>query len=435
MTWVELDDPAIGEEVAAVAVRLGEHASAITKDVRDIIADAVPALHGDERINALFLASVEENIHAVLHILQHDLRSAIAPNAAVEYTRRLAQRDVGISPLLRAYRLGQTRFQRDFINELLRGREGDHVEGNTALRMVEVVSSYVDHVVEEIIDVYQQAREELLSHRSAIFVQRVRTLLRERNISADAAQGMLNGYLLAQHHLGAVIWCDESATSADSLSELQHCSLKLAEAAACAEPPLFAPFDESTAWLWFPLGDRTAVQRAQLEAVACAPDFPMSLALGDPLPSLSGFRRTHSQAVLAHNVAVAARPPLSNVTAFTDVAPISTMCQDLDGARAWVTETLGGLAIDDERGSVLRETARVFLANGRSFTATATQMILHRNTAQYRIRKAEELRGRPLRDGRLEVELALLACHYLGSAVLQSPQPEAEGQLSEAVLL
>ena len=58
-------------------------------------------------------------------------------------------------------------------------------------------------------------------------------------------------------------------------------------------------------------------------------------------------------------------------------------------------------------------------ATGGSYTATADQLFLHRNTAQYRVQKAEELRGRPLREGRLDVELALLACHWLGSAVLQ----------------
>jgi DNA-binding PucR family transcriptional regulator len=65
----------------------------------------------------------------------------------------------------------------------------------------------------------------------------------------------------------------------------------------------------------------------------------------------------------------------------------------------------------------------VFLQTGGSFTTTADQLFLHCNTAQYRIQKAEELRGRPLREGRLDVELALLACHWLGGAVLQ---PAAE---------
>ena len=77
------------------------------------------------------------------------------------------------------------------------------------------------------------------------------------------------------------------------------------------------------------------------------------------------------------------------------------------------------LAMDSERQARLRETARVFLQTGGSYTATAEQLYLHRNTAQYRVQKAEELRGRPFREGRLDVELALLACHWLGSVVLQ----------------
>ena len=96
------------------------------------------------------------------------------------------------------------------------------------------------------------------------------------------------------------------------------------------------------------------------------------------------------------------------------------LCADLDAARAWVHETLGELATDTTRNEGLRETARVFLETGGSYTATAEQLFLHRNTAQYRVRQAEEVRGRPLRDRRLDAELALVACHWLKHAC---PQP------------
>ncbi len=110
----------------------------------------------------------------------------------------------------------------------------------------------------------------------------------------------------------------------------------------------------------------------------------------------------------------------SPVTPFVDVAPITMLCADLDSARAWIHETLGELAVDSTRNEGLRETARVFLQTGGSYTATAEQLFLHRNTAQYRVRKAEEVRGRPLRDGRLDVEVALLACQWMKTAVLRA---------------
>ena len=146
----------------------------------------------------------------------------------------------------------------------------------------------------------------------------------------------------------------------------------------------------------------------------------MSLAVGEPVRGIDGFRRSHRQATSARAVALAAGDQRSPITPFVDVAPIAMLCADLDSARAWIHETLGELAVDSSRNEGLRETARVFLQTGGSYTATAEQLFLHRNTAQYRVRKAEEVRGRPLRDGRLDVELALLACHWMKATVLRA---------------
>jgi hypothetical protein len=45
--------------------------------------------------------------------------------------------------------------------------------------------------------------------------------------------------------------------------------------------------------------------------------------------------------------------------------------------------------------------------------------MLHKNTVQYRIRKAKESLGRAVGEDRYDVELALRASHWLGSSVLQ----------------
>lgn len=45
--------------------------------------------------------------------------------------------------------------------------------------------------------------------------------------------------------------------------------------------------------------------------------------------------------------------------------------------------------------------------------------MLHKNTVQYRIRKAEESLGRPAAEHRDDVELALRVSRWLGSSVLQ----------------
>jgi len=91
-----------------------------------------------------------------------------------------------------------------------------------------------------------------------------------------------------------------------------------------------------------------------------------------------------------------------------------------DLLRDWVLGTLGGLAADDEQHARLRETLLVFLHSGGSYKATAEQLVLHKNTVQYRIRKAEESLGRPVGQNRQDVELALKASQWLGSSVLRS---------------
>ena len=113
-----------------------------------------------------------------------------------------------------------------------------------------------------------------------------------------------------------------------------------------------------------------------------------------------------SQAVAAQAVALAAGPGPARVVAYTEVAPAAMMLGSTDLLRAWVAKTLGGLAADDEHHARLRDTLLVFLRTGGSYKATAERLTLHKNTVQYRVRRAEESLGRPVGENRPDVELA-----------------------------
>ena len=101
-----------------------------------------------------------------------------------------------------------------------------------------------------------------------------------------------------------------------------------------------------------------------------------------------------------------------------------------DLLRAWVLATLGGLAADDEHHARLRDTLLTFLQTGGSYKTTAERLTLHKNTVQYRIRKAEESLGRPVGKNAHDVELALRASHWLGSSVLQPPENDQQPPLA-----
>jgi hypothetical protein len=68
-----------------------------------------------------------------------------------------------------------------------------------------------------------------------------------------------------------------------------------------------------------------------------------------------------------------------------------------------------------------RQAARL-PAGKLSYKATAERLVLHKNTVQYRVRKAEESLQHPVAADRLLIELALLATQRLGAAV---PRPGA----------
>ena len=141
---------------------------------------------------------------------------------------------------------------------------------------------------------------------------------------------------------------------------------------------------------------------------------------------MAGFRATHRQALAAQAVALVAGAQGDPLTTHADVGSVALLCADLEATRAWVGGVLGPLAADDEQVARLRETLLVFLTAGSSYTAAAEQLLLHKNSVRYRVARAEQLRGRPIRDDRFDVELALRACRWLGQAVLSRLTPGCE---------
>ena len=63
----------------------------------------------------------------------------------------------------------------------------------------------------------------------------------------------------------------------------------------------------------------------------------------------------------------------------------------------------------------------MFLATGGSYTASAAQLAMHKNSVKYRVEKAGQERGRPIRCDRLDVDSPFTYCHWLGHAVLNRP--------------
>jgi DNA-binding PucR family transcriptional regulator len=415
---VEVEVPAVDELVFAAAAAVSTRLSDVTDDLVELLTHEIPPLRDDPRIESLLSASVAANVATLLHVFEHgiDPQRVEAPAAAVEYARRLAQRGVPLAALVRAYRIGHARFLRWCFEELKHEAADAPVIGEATRRMTELSFVYIDRISERVIEFYEQERDRWLNNRATVRLARVLSVLADEDFDIDATEATL-GYRLRRHHLGLVAWMREPTGGGQDLLVLEQAAALLAQRAGCPARPLFVPRDESSAWAWLPLQSERIPDQVLGAAVV---DADVCISLGEPGDDVEGFRRSHCQALSAQTVALAAGPRSASVTAFADIRPIALMCSDLDATRAWVLDTLGALAIDDEQHARLRLTLRIFLSTGGSYTATADRLQMHKNTVHYRVNKAEEMRGRSLQEDRLDVELALLACESLGPAVLRS---------------
>jgi PucR C-terminal helix-turn-helix domain/GGDEF-like domain len=423
---VDADGPAVIELMGDVAAAVARRVDAVRQDVYETILREIPQLHEDKPMLALLASSCDSNVETCLQIMRYriDLNSVQAPAAAVEYARRLAQRGTPLTALLRAYRVGHACFADWVLKELAQQAHNAEMISAAMLWTSRVVAEYIDHISEQMVAAYAEERDNWLRNRSAARAARIRDLLSGERIDVSAAEVTL-GYRLRQYHVGLVCWVGDAARTADEITRLERALGHVAGRAACGGDPVFLPRDESSAWAWLPLGIRDTFDSGAAETADI--DADIHFAFGDVAKGTAGFRLSHQQAIAAQAVALASGSPAPRAVTFSQVAPVAMMLTAKELLRPWVLSTLADLATDDEHHARLRETLLVFLRTGGSYKATAEQLTLHKNTVQYRIRKAEESLGRPVTHNRHDVELALQASHWLGSSVLRPAAPATAG--------
>ncbi|NBH07630.1 helix-turn-helix domain-containing protein [Amycolatopsis sp. SID8362] len=412
-----VDEEVVSERIRQIAATLADRAAELTGELVQLYAADLPQLvNDDERMVSLLSASVYQNIETALQIFRHGIDPATVepPAAAMEYARRLAQRGTPVFDLIRAYDLGQAAMLDFGFQECIRVVDDAALLGAMMRRLLKVAYEFITRVVRQLVGVYQDERDRWLLNRSAARAAKVLDLLGENGgpPDVDAAEAVI-GYRLRGTHVGLVVW--HASEAHDVLSHLESVAGAVLERAGGEGRPLFVPRDEAGAWAWLPVA---SVRREHLDAALADADPGVRVTVGDPGTGVDGFRDTHQQARRVHALALAAGEHCDRVLTFREVGTVALMTSDLNAARLWVASTLGPMSADDENCGRLRETLRVFLASGGSYTAAAAELTMHKNSVQYRVRKAQELLPRGLGEGRLDVELALNLCQRLGAAVL-----------------
>jgi DNA-binding PucR family transcriptional regulator len=221
------------------------------------------------------------------------------------------------------------------------------------------------------------------------------------------------------------MWYPDAGTVGEEVGRLQRYLRELGHASDAAASPLFIAADRTCGWGWLPYRAATESAAACVREFALGrPDTP-SIAIGTMAAGLEGFRQSHREAEAARRVAlVGARPEPILIGAEDRGLPLAALLGgDIADTRAWVAGVLGGLAADTDSDARLRETLRVFLRCGSSYKQAADELNLHFNTVKYRVGRAVARRGKEVATDRLDVEVALLACHWYGAAVLRQEGP------------
>ena len=416
----------VNSYVAEVADRFLGRLGDVSSELHRVLEDQIPELRGDAALMELLGTSVEGNVDTILRALRYDIavERVEAPTAALEYARRLAQHGVPVNALVRAYRLGQRR-----MNELVfADLRVMNIPEPMRVAVIEAITAtlfdYIDWMSQQVVAVYEDERERWLENQNSLRALRVREVLAgNKAIDVDAATTSMR-YPLRWHHLGLVMWYPDLGPEGDELARLQKFLRDLGEAAGAAAGPLFVAADQSCGWGWLPYRAAVADVVSKVRRfVPSRPDCP-SVAIGTMAAGIEGFRRSHREAEEARGVAIVrGRPKSSKPTVIAADDPglsvVARLGGDVAGTRDWVATVLGDLAADNENDARLRETLRVYLACGCSYKSAAEELNLHFNSVKYRVGRAVARRGREIGTDRLDVELALLACHWYGSALLQ----------------
>jgi Regulator of polyketide synthase expression len=403
--------------VSDVARRIAAELPALTPEMTGMFVEVIPEFRHDDAVQRLMVASTSSNLGVIVDMLalSISLDDITVPPAAAEYARRFAQHDLSLVALLRAYRLGEHMFLQWALRVLgdldLPADDTLAAAGRVAL----LVNSYIDQVIEGVIDIYETERRQWDGRSDAARAAQVRVVLDTEGLDVASAEEML-AISLRGWHVAAVAWVD--APGLDGGPYLRTAGWLLSEAAG--RMPMTMLADGQTLWAWM-----SSTRRPNLDLGELARrlrDHPaVRIALGEPATGLAGFRRSHREALRARTVAEIGADAGRQLHDHSRIALSGLLVEQLGDVRVWVCRILGDLIRDDEAMARLRETVRIFLDTGGSYTDAAARMHVHKNTVHYRVRKAEEILGRPLGEGRLAIEVALLACDQLGLASAGRP--------------
>lgn len=382
------------------------HALAVALS-REYVEHTIPQLRQNADFSQDLLASAEANILTMLLALDAGEATTQAPPEAIAYAREAAARRAPLSAVLRGYRLGVEHWIR-WCAPVIEARLAPADQAEELQRASQVAIRYGDHLSEQVAAEYERELEDQalagVAHRSEL----VRTLLAREPVDLERASKSLR-YPLRGRHLALALSLDRPSERALPLLEAEVRTLA-GRVAASAQLTIPSGLTSVHAWL--------APAHAALRLAAPGQDAVL-VGIGTEAEGIEGFRRSHTQAKRALDIARLARTGrIGRIVPYERVRLLDVLSQNMSLARDFAIAELGGLASTDTRARELRTTLLEFLGANRSYQAVARSSHLHKNTVVKRVARAEQLIGAPIADRPLEIHTALQLTDVFGDRML-----------------
>jgi PucR C-terminal helix-turn-helix domain/GGDEF-like domain len=332
------------------------------------------------------------------------LTGMIAPEA-VEGNAELARRGIPLDRVLRGVRIGHAHLHRELMAAI--EREPPETQSTEMHRVTDLLFSYADMQASVLAEEYIAERDRWRTSTEAARRRMVEDILAGRRVREQTAIRVL-GYDLSQRHVALVIWGDGPEASAESAYRF---AAEVARTAG-ADRLLTVPAGPSRLWAWAGWASGPSARTGANMGALLAPPPQLRVASGPVALGAAGFRRSHLGACEAERIA---RVSGRQVCAYPAIRVAALATADSEHAEWFVRELLGALAADDERCQELRETLRVYLAEGRSPQRAGAKLHVSRNTVTYRAKQAQDMLPDPAAAD-FEVWLALEAARVLPDA-------------------
>jgi PucR C-terminal helix-turn-helix domain/GGDEF-like domain len=336
-------------------------------------------------------------------------RDPAIPVSLLAQARMAARSGVSLDTVLRRYFAGYSLLGYFLIEEA--SREG-LMSGAELQRLLGTQAVIFDRLLAAIGEEHTRESELAIVSSEQRQAERIERLLEGELIDTAGI-----AYDFEGRHLGAIA---SGPGAAEALRDLAR-TLDL-------RPLIVRRGEESTVWAWLGARRRPDPSAAMSFAAANWADDVL-LAIGEPGLGLSGWRLSHRQAAAALPVAQRGR---ESPVRYADVAlPASALQDDLlsTSLRQLYLRPLEG---ERDGGAVLRETLRAYLSANGSLSSAATTMSVSPRTIGNRLRRVEEVVGRPLHTALADIEIALRLDGLDAAAGLLNQDPERRLALESA---